>query len=252
MVDLSFLHGTLLFFLIAFAGVVDCAAGGGGLITIPAYLGAGVPISLLIGTNKFSSATGISFAVIRLSKHFKINKQSILYAVIASLLGAMIGARLSHFLTHFMVIVLLLVLMPLLLLINTKMHYGESHGAGSDKYFLSKFIVISFFVSAYDGFFGPGTGTFLFIGFVLIARLSAREAVMNAKIINFTANLSALAYFLFMGRIAWVYAAIGTPAAILGYLIGAQCVTKMNLKWLRLLVSVVIVALIIKLTIGMV
>ncbi|WP_119344367.1 sulfite exporter TauE/SafE family protein [Facilibium subflavum] len=247
MEHLSFLSGSFVFVMVFFAGFVDCIAGGGGMITIPTYLSVGVPANLVLGTNKMVSSIGTLSAVIRLLKSVKTHWNIIFLGIISALIGGVLGARLSHYLDHMTMTVMLLVIIPIILSIGVLKRYKvESHYAANTFFYL-RLCLICFIIAGYDGFFGPGTGTFLFLSFMYILSMSAQESVTNAKIINFIANLSALLYFLWAGRIDWLVVMIALPASVMGYLLGAQFVLKANVRWLKVIVSMVLVGLMIRL-----
>jgi uncharacterized membrane protein YfcA len=146
-----------------------------------------------------------------------------------------------------LITLLLLIIIPTILVIGLFKNYRSESNYSLTPKFYTYLSLICFVVGAYDGFFGPGTGTFLFLGFMYILSMSAKEAVTNAKIVNLSANLGALIYFLWIGAIAWPVVMIALPAAISGYLVGAQFVLKANVKWLKKLVMVVLLVLMAKL-----
>ena len=144
------------------AGLIDAIGGGGGLISLPAYLIAGLPPHLAIGTNKFSSSCGTTLATLRFIKNKLINFRLAVPTIIAAILGSTLGANLSLFVLHVCAFVVL----------NKRLF----HDNGSDEIVLDKrtYIIASvaaFFIGLYDGFYGPGTGTFLIIAFTIFTKL---------------------------------------------------------------------------------
>jgi uncharacterized membrane protein YfcA len=245
---LSLLPALFLFVVIFFAGFVDCIAGGGGMISIPAYLSVGVPPQLVLGTNKMVMSAGALSAVIRLLRAVRLYWRTIILGVSFAFFGSLLGAKLiSHLVSDKLITLLLLIIIPTILVIGLFKNYRSESNYSLTPKFYTYLSLICFVVGAYDGFFGPGTGTFLFLGFMYILSMSAKEAVTNAKIVNLSANLGALIYFLWIGAIAWPVVMIALPAAISGYLVGAQFVLKANVKWLKKLVMVVLLVLMAKL-----
>lgn len=240
---LSLLSGSFIFLMVFFAGFIDCIAGGGGMITIPTYLSAGVPPELVLGTNKMVSSIGTLTAVIRLLKSVKVNLKPVLSGILFTFTGAWIGARLSQYLNHTAMVVLLLFVIPSVLILSAKKAYKTESRYRVNGIFFIKLCSIVFIIGAYDGFFGPGTGTFLFLGFMYLLSMSAREAVISAKIMNFVANFGALIYFLISGLIAWPVVVIALPASVLGYQLGAYFVLRANVKRIKLIVVLVLICL---------
>ena len=233
--------------MVMFAGFVDCIAGGGGMITIPTYLSVGVPPNLVLGTNKMVNSVGTLAAVIRLVTKIKVHWRIIILGIAFAFIGSMFGAKLSHYLSHTSMTIMLLIIIPTILIIGLFKNYRQYSNYAVNSVFLFRLSLIGFVVGGYDGFFGPGTGTFLFFGFMYILSMSAQESVANAKIINFTANFGALVYFLWMGKIDWSIVVIALPASIVGYLLGAQFVLKANVTWIKRIVTVVLIALMVNL-----
>ncbi|MDA0911860.1 MAG: TSUP family transporter [Proteobacteria bacterium] len=248
MEHISFLSGAFVFVMIFFAGFVDCIAGGGGMITIPTYLSVGVPPHLVLGTNKMVMSMGTLSAVICLLCSVKVYWRTIILGVVLAFIGSLLGAKLiSHLVSYQLMTTLLLIIIPTILIIGAFKNYrSESNYTLTPKFYLHLGLVC-FIVGAYDGFFGPGTGTFLFLGFMYILSMSAKESVTNAKIVNLSANFGALIYFLWTGNIDWYIVMIALPAAMMGYLLGAQFVLKANIKWLKKIVMLVLLGLMIKL-----
>ncbi|WP_119328414.1 sulfite exporter TauE/SafE family protein [Cysteiniphilum halobium] len=248
MEHISFLSGAFVFVMIFFAGFVDCVAGGGGMITIPTYLSVGVPPHLVLGTNKMVMSMGTFSAVIRLLCSVRVYWRTIILGIFLAFIGSLLGAKLiSHLVSYQLMTTLLLIIIPTILIIGAFKNYqAQSNYTLTVKFYL-RLSLVCFIVGAYDGFFGPGTGTFLFLGFMYILSMSAKESVTNAKIVNLSANFGALIYFLWAGNIDWYIVMIALPAAMMGYLLGAQFVLKANVRWLKKIVMLVLLGLMLKL-----
>ena len=232
--------------LVFLAGFVDSIAGGGGLIALPAYLLAGLPPHTAIGTNKFSSTFGTSISVIRFARKGKINLPTVAPAVVFALIGAFSGARVVYFLSERVLQVVLMVMLPLMaVFILTRKSLNddmprETLPAGK-AVMLSALVGLA--VGLYDGFFGPGSGTFLIILFFFLVKLDLGTAMGNSRVVNLAANLAAMLSWLISGKIIFE---IGIPAAIcgmLGHYIGSGLALRNGAKIVRPIMAAVLVLL---------
>ncbi len=215
----------IVFVLIGFAGFIDSIAGGGGLISVPTYLALGMPAELILGTNKCVSSTGATFAVFRYVRSRTIIWQTVIYAIVAALVGSAIGASLSAYLSRHLLFTLLLVVIPILLYLQArKIPLSSERLALTRQQIISRAILAGFFLGGYDGIFGPGTGTFLLLAFMLFLHMETRAASANARIVNYASNISAFIYFLIQGRIFWPVAVVAVFASILGNWLGSGMV----------------------------
>ena len=249
MLELTLNLAVILFVLIAFASFVDAIAGGGGLITVPSYLAVGVPANLVLGTNKLVSSAGTGLAVFKMLRHNKVDCRFVKYVVIASLCGSFFGAMLSHVLDEKRMVYLLLVIVPVMLTINFVKN--KRHAQHKDHYLeakkqLIRGIMLCLVVGGYDGFFGPGTGTFLYLGLTYFVFFSVKQATVYARIVNFASNVSALSYFLAIGAIDWKVVTIALPAALIGAWAGSHLVVKGSDKWISWMVVFVLLLLLAK------
>lgn len=231
------------------AGFVDSIAGGGGLISLPAYFAIGIPPHMATGTNKCSSTFGSFFATIRYLKNGKVHLQSAIFAAVMALIGSYFGALLNLHIDEKYLRYILIIILPIIafVLFHKKGYGNENHINNLSK---NKIIILSmlsgFVIGTYDGFFGPGTGTFLifcfsgFIGFDLITSSG------NAKVVNFSSNIAALITFAIHGKIIYT---IGIPAAIFGILgnwIGSGVALKKGTKIIRPMLLIVMGILLFK------
>ena len=199
--------------LLFLAGFVDSIAGGGGLISLPAYLLAGLPTHLAIGTNKLSSACGTSLTTIRFIRKGLVRWKLALPGVAAAMLGSSLGSRLSLAADERLIRGLLLAVLPIaaFLVLNRRLFPDrEQDEEVSPRRTLLVCLISALVIGFYDGFYGPGTGTFLIVAFTVFAKLSVGTANAQAKVINLTTNLTALAVFLRGGT---VLAPLGLAAA---------------------------------------
>jgi len=235
--------------LVFFAGFVDSIAGGGGLISLPAYLVAGIPMHYALGTNKFASACGTSVSVIRFIKNKRIHIPSVAAAVTGALMGSSIGANIALRVDEKYLQYFLIVSIPIIFIVALKKkELGDEDT--SEKWKKSTLVTISFFagliIGGYDGFYGPGTGTFLMLIFSAVIGFNVRTAVGNTKVVNFASNIAALATFLVNGK---VFFPVAIPAAVFGILgnyVGSGLVLKNGAKVVRPIFIVVLVGLFIK------
>ncbi|MFA5140127.1 MAG: TSUP family transporter [Elusimicrobiota bacterium] len=197
--DLDATRFAVLACLVFLAGFVDAMAGGGGLITLPAYLAVGLPPSLVLGTNKLGSTIGTAAATARFWAKLDMSARVLLPAVLATMAGSFLGARLALLLDPAWIRRLLLGALPLaaFAVLSRRGFGGDDSGSVMPAGRLSsRAMAVVFPIGAYDGFFGPGTGTFLALGLSRFCRLSLLRATAWAKVINLVSNAAALAAFL--------------------------------------------------------
>ena len=236
--------------LVFFAGLVDSIAGGGGIISLPAYIAAGVPAHLALGTNKFASCIGTSVATFRFIKNGKLHITAALAAVSAALIASPLGALLALRVSEAFLRYVLLGLLPVLaFFILSKKGFREDGAA--NKHSRSTIIRLSlaagFCIGMYDGFFGPGTGTFLILIFNIIIGFDLLTASGNAKAVNLASNLAALITFLLSGAVLFRLAIPAALFGIAGNYIGAGLALKKGARIIRPLFVVVLALLMAKL-----
>ena len=246
--DLSSIQYLLIFIFVSFAGFVDSIAGGGGLITIPTYMALGIPSELILGTNKLVSTSGGSVAVFRYIKSGVINFRVIIFGIIFGLIGASIGANLATHLDSKNMTYILIIIVPIIFILN---HYrNKILVAEPIKLDYTPLIIrcslIGLVIGGYDGFFGPGTGTFLIVAMVLFMNMQIHEASASARIINFTSNISAFIVFFTKGLIAWEVAIVAITASILGNYLGSSFVVKGNTSVIKKVFNFVLAGLLAK------
>lgn len=239
--------------LLFLAGLIDAIGGGGGLISIPAYLLAGLPAHTAVATNKMSSTCGTALATWRFIRAGLVNFKLAVPAVIAAIIGSSIGAHLSMMVNEKTLLAVLVIILPVaaFLVLNKNLF----HDKGSDTVILNRrtyitATVAAFIVGCYDGFYGPGTGTFLIIAFTVFAKLGIKTSNAQAKVINLTTNITSLVIFFLNGQ---VLIPVGIAAALCnmaGGYIGAGLVMKNGSKIVKPSILIVLVLLIIKIISG--
>lgn len=233
----------------AVAGCVDAIAGGGGLLTLPALLTAGVPAPLALGTNKGQSVFGSGAATLRFARARKLTWRRSLPSFAAGFAGSLAGAaavsQLDTAALKPLIIVLLCVAAVLVLVPRPRSARPSTRP-------LLTATAIALTVGAYDGFFGPGTGTLLIVGYLWLLGEAADAASANAKVVNFASNLAAVAWFGGHGAIAWSVSLPMAAGQFVGALVGAQIVLTRGGGVVRLAAVAVALALVAKLSWGLV
>lgn len=236
--------------LIFLSGVVDSIAGGGGLISLTAYLLAGLPAHLAIGTNKLSAAIGTAVATGRMAVAGFIKLRLALPAVVGALVGSYIGAQLALLTPEGIFQIVMIVALPVtaFFVLRKRSLDDEAHAAVdiSPQKQLAIVALCSFGIGLYDGFYGPGTGTFMLIAFTAAAKLSVREASGEVKAANLASNISALVAFILAGEVWWTLGLIASVFAMAGNFIGAGLVLKDGGKIVRPIIIVVLCLLFVK------
>lgn len=238
-----------------FAGMVDAVVGGGGLIQIPVLL-AQFPqtaIPTLFGTNKVASIAGTSSAMFKYGRSVAIPWRIVLPATAAALVGAWLGAALVAWLPREWMRPLVLVLMvaaALYTFANKSFGHIATHEPKASDPWLGA--LVGLVIGLYDGFFGPGTGSFLIFAFIRLFGMDFLRATAGAKVVNVATNLSAIAFFATSGPLLW---GVGIAMAACN-LIGAQVGTVLALRhgsgFIRKVFLLVVVVLIGKLALDVV
>lgn len=229
------------------AGFVDSIAGGGGIISIPSYLIAGLPVHMAYGTNKFAMAIGTSVSAGRFLKDGKVQLKAALSAAPGALIGAYGGTRLALAIDERYLKGVLMVVLPLLaIFLFTRRSFGQT-SVDVVPLPASRIVACSFaaglVIGAYDGFIGPGTGTFLILIFTGLMHFDLIEASGSAKIVNLSSNIASLITYVVSGKVVF---AIGIPAAactILGNLIGSHLAIRQGARIIRPIIIVVLLLL---------
>lgn len=231
------------------ASFMDAIAGGGGIISVPTYLLAlhGAPIYFVLGTNKLSSAIGTVFSTARFIKNRCVNWRLAVPSVALALLGAVGGTWLQHHTPDSVLKIMLLFVLPVIAFftLRTKKWSDEP----IDVPFWRQAIIVwsaSLVVGAYDGYYGPGTGTFLMIIFVRLAKLDTRTAAGNVKIVNLSSNIGSLYTAWMAGYVFWTIGLIAAVASIAGHYIGAGLAIKNGSRIVRPTVVIVLILLAVK------
>ena len=237
----------LLFFAGFAGGLIDSIAGGGGLITLPALLAVGVPAHVALGTNKLQSACGTSLAVWRFYKAGLMQTPALGWAVLASFLASAMGAWAVTMVSKD----LLRLLIPWLLgavAIYTAMNrtFGLKAGIRRMEH-LAFALVFGVMLGAYDGFFGPGCGSFWMLALVALLGMELRDATGYTKAVNLASNLGALGFFLFAGQVQFTAALAMIGGQLFGARIGSGLVIHRGSALIRPVFLTVVFGMTIKL-----
>ncbi len=210
------------------AAFVDSIAGGGGIISVPAYMIAGLPPHMVLGTNKFSSTMGSLTSSLSFMKSGNCNLKFLKIVAPFTLIGSILGVKAVLLLNESFLqpLVLILVLFIGVYTFFSKSIGEEDNFNGLTRKNLALSIILAFSLGFYDGFFGPGTGSFLIFGLINILGYNFLKASANAKVLNFISNIAALVTFAFSGNINYL---IGIPVCF-SMIIGANIGTKLAIK----------------------
>ena len=216
-------------------GFIDSIAGGGGLLTVPAYLMLNLPIHTALGTNKLSSNFGTFSSFLGYLKHGKLQVKILKFLVPASFLGSALGViTLNLIKPDFLsaIIPFLIFGVGIYTLFNKSLG-GVSMYKHPTKSVLCKGICFTFLIGFYDGFFGPGAGTFFIVMLIKIFSVDFIEASGNTKLLNFASGLSAFIVFLIDGQVNFYYGFIGTIAIFSGSVLGTKLAIKKGVTFIR-------------------
>ena len=240
----------LLFGVALAAGFLDAIAGGGGLLTLPALLLAGVPAPAALATNKGQSVFGSGASLLRYSASPLLDRRramiSFAPALVASAAGVWLVTRVSPDVLRPAVLVLLCAVAVFMLL-----YQPPPADAPPRRRSAGLAVAVAGVVAFYDGFFGPGTGTFLILAYAVLWRDSLPAASANAKAANFASNLAAMLAFAATGRVLWHLALPMAAGQVVGGLLGAHVTIRRGRSLVRATTVCVALALVARLAWGM-
>ena len=236
--------------LVFLAGFIDAIAGGGGIITLPAYMLAGLPAHIAIGTNKTVSGLGTFTSVAKYIKNGAVLVDVAAVASVGSIIGAAIGSSLAlHLPEQTMKTVLLIALPCVALFLTFNRGFGHNEGgmkpySRGKKLFYS--LLIGLGIGGYDGLIGPGCGTFLIIAFTAVLGTDLLTSSACGRVTNLASNLTSMVVYLRAGK---VYYLLAVPAAIcygLGGYVGSGYALKGGSKNVRKVMFIVLALLFVK------
>ncbi len=247
MVETDLLHLAILFAIALIASTIDAMAGGGGLLTLPALMATGLDPVTALATNKFQGTFGSLSATYHFWRTGKLDLikyfPGALFAFFGSLAGGVVVMEMNPD--------LLKTIIPFLLIgIACWVLCSPTLGDSRTKAKISFAIYIVFFVTLigfYDGFFGPGTGSFFALSGVALLGIKLDEATARAKLYNFMSNVASLLFFIIQGKIFWLFASVMAVGNFMGGQIGARLVIHHGTQLIRPILVIMSVAMSIKL-----
>ncbi|WEK03152.1 MAG: TSUP family transporter [Candidatus Devosia phytovorans] len=229
------------------AGFVDAIAGGGGMISIPALLFAGLPPVSALATNKLQSVVGTTMAAVTFWRRGYVSVQRLIPAIAMTFAGSLLGASVVRSVdTNLlqMAVPVALIAIALYFLFAPNLSDDSRHARLPFRLLVP---AIGFVIGFYDGIFGPGTGSFFTICFVTLFGLGLTHASGNTKVLNLTSNLAALVIFIPAGAVVWPAAVAMAIGQIAGGYIGARTGIRYGAKLIRPVVVVVCIVLAVRL-----
>ena len=230
------------------AGLVDAIGGGGGQISLPAYLLAGLPIHNAIATNKLSSTCGTALTTVRFIRQGLVNWRIAIPTIFCAIGGSSLGANLSMTVPESVMQAVLFVVLPVvaIIVLSPKTFCDRAPEQKLDKKLWITALASAFVVGIYDGFYGPGTGTFLIIAFTVFAKLDIRTANAQTKVINLTTNITSLTIFLLNGQPVILLGLAAAACNMAGNYVGASLALTKGSKITRPVILLVLVLLFLK------
>ena len=230
-----------------FASFMDAIAGGGGIISVPTYLLAGLPMHFALGTNKFSSSIGTAFSTGRYIKNGYVDWKLGIPSIVLALIGSFFGTKLQLMISEVYLQYLLLIVLPVVAFVVLRQRQlPEERGDIEPK----KQMAIVYLAALVVG--GPGTGTFLLLIFCNLGKLDVRTAGGNVKLVNLSSNIASLLTSLLSGKVFLVLGLIGTVSSILGHFIGAGLAIKNGSKIVKPAIIIVLILLAAKVVQGLI
>jgi len=238
-----------LYCVAALAGFVDAIAGGGGMITLPVLLFTGIPPHMALGTNKAQSLWGSGAALLRYSRATLLSRHRIAWTASSAFAGALVGAGLVSVVSssHLRPVILTLLLgVAVFMLVYRIPKKPQPPKVRSDWLVAA----VALLIGAYDGFFGPGTGTFLIMSYALLWRDPLDVASANAKVANFASNVASFLLFAAVGAVHWSFVVPMALGQVTGGWLGAHVTVRSGAQLVRVVVVLVSLAVVARLIWG--
>lgn len=235
--------------LVFLGAFVDSIAGGGGLITLPAYLMAGLPVHLAAGTNKVVAGCGTAAAAVRFFKNGKVRLRIALCAAAGSMTGGFAGTEIAKKLPEDLLKGLLLVALPLVaIFLAVKKDFGldQTEKACAPRKEMLISLLIGLGIGLYDGIIGPGTGTFLIMAFTLFLSLPLVTASGCAKVANLASNVASAVSYAIGGKVLWLLVIPAALCSMAGAACGSRYAIRGGSKKIRSMIFVVLGLLFVK------
>ncbi len=228
------------------AGAIDAMAGGGGLITVPALMAAGIPPVQAIATNKLQSSFGTAGAVLAFARSGRIDFRRFLWPAVAAFGGSVAGAIAVQIVDPSFLaglVPLLLIAMAAYFLFGPRASEADTRARLGQ----AALVTIMFAIGFYDGFFGPGTGSFMATALVALFGMGLVSATAHTKFLNLMSNLAALITLVLGGQVLWLIGLVMAVASLLGGQLGAHLALRVGSRMIRPLLVLMSLALTVKL-----
>ena len=226
------------------ASFMDAIGGGGGIISLPTYLLAGLPMHFALGTNKLSSCIGTVASTLRYIKNGYVDWFLGIPSIVLALVGAHLGTKLHLAMDErYLKLVLLFVLPVIAMILLQKKALPEERKPLNENFRRAIVWSASLIFGAYDGFYGPGTGTFLLLSFCYLAKIDVRTASGNVKLVNLSSNIGALFTSLAAGKVLIPLGLVAAVFSVSGQYLGAGLALKNGSKIVRPVILIVIILL---------
>ncbi|WP_392559477.1 TSUP family transporter [Orbus mooreae] len=237
----------LLFIVALIAGFIDSIAGGGGLLTVPALLAVGINPQAALATNKLQSCGGSFSASFYFIRRRMVNLKEMKLSILLAFIGSAMGTLLVlHIQADFLRILLpiLTISVGLYFLLCPKIGDEDRKRRLTETQFA---IIAAMVIGFYDGFFGPGAGSFYALAYVTLAGFNLTKATAHTKVLNFTSNFAGLLFFIFSGQVIWTIGLTMLVGQFIGARIGAKMVISKGKKLIRPMLIIVSTIMSIKL-----
>lgn len=234
-------------FMIGLAGFVDAIAGGGAIISLPAYIFAGFPVHLAYGTNKFTATSGIIISSIKYFKSGFVEIKIALVAAIGSFIGSALGTQIVLMISATTLKKMLLIILPAIAIIMMFKRDFKDDGDKDLKFTRKKAVlafIVGVLVALYDALLGPGSTTVAIFAFNSLIGYDLKHSNGNAKILSLSSNIAGLATYMLSGLVYYQIAIPCAIANIIGANLGSRLVIENGAKIVRPVMGLVIIALI--------
>jgi len=229
------------------AGMVDAMAGGGGLITLPVLLFTGLTPVESLATNKLQGSFGTFASSFYFVRRGKLRLKEIRFLVICTFVGSAAGTLLVQ---HLNPGILTRIIPFLLIAIALYFWFGPRLGEENRRQRIGLVgfaLSVAFSVGLYDGFFGPGAGSFFAIGFVTLLGFDLLKATAHTKVLNFTSNIASLIFFTVSGHVVWSLGLVMAAGQLLGAHLGAHLALRHGSRLIRPLIVIMSITISLKL-----
>ncbi len=234
----------LLFFTGFFSGFVDSIAGGGGLISVPVLMATGMPPQVVLGTNKLQSSFGALSSAYNYSQKGVVNIRECIPGIIFTIIGASAGAIAVQLMNPDIIrqlVPFLLIPVFVYTVFSGSLDTGKEAKLSPNLFFFIAGLSIGF----YDGFFGPGTGSFWAAGLVFFLGMELTHATGTTKVMNFTSNVVALLLFLIGGNVNFQAGFVMAAGSVIGARAGSSMAVKKGSRFIRpVFVTIVLITIV--------